>query len=287
MSRSDSFDLGDHICVLTSTAEQRLATMLAVAADGLAGGQMVMVLSVSPPPAAVEEVLTERIDGAAAGLDSGQLQVLPARELYLADHRFNPRVFEAMAGAIDGALAAGYSGLRVAADMTWAVSPSVDTAGLADYEAAVNALALDGRAFGACLYERRGMDPGLMRSIIQSHPATTRHPPVAPQLRMRRTYRPYGIAFHGEADISNRNAVQSALNATLDARPDNCSELVLDVSELHFADVSVAAAVSSLATRTSGLVRIVGCHGVVALLFQHLGLNDTSGVKVSPSEPCT
>ncbi|GAA3383676.1 MEDS domain-containing protein [Cryptosporangium minutisporangium] len=270
VSASDSVDLGDHFCVLTASDEERAAAISTVVADGLAGGQLVMVLTSAAPPSTMADVLADRVPGATSALDRGQVRVLPAQEIYLTGGQFDPRVCATMAACIDEALRRGYAGLQVAADMTWVQSSEVDTADLVEYETAVNALALDGHASGACLYDQDATATDLMRVLIQSHPATTRRLPATPQLRLRRTREPYGITLVGEADVSNRRAVQSMLDTAVDGHSDRGGPLVVDLTGLQHADATIGASLVSLAERVPAGVRFVGCHGAVALLFEYL-----------------
>lgn len=280
-SDGDLLRLGDHYCVLTTSAADRMTAITRVVAAGLRGGDLVIVLAASTPPATVTDQLVVQTPAAAAALRSAQVRVVPASDVYLHEGQFDPvRVHDTMVRCVEEARAGGYPGLRVVADMTWTPSSSAGMHQLPDYEAAVNELALDGTAFGACLYDQPSMCPDVMRAISQAHPATVRHLPAQPLLRLRRTHRPYGLTLVGEADASNRRAVRSALDAVVNGLPDPRDPLVVDLTGLRFADAATGAALGALGRRVPGGVHLVGCQGSVAVLLDEMKVALLPGIEL-------
>src|SRR5581483_6216935 len=122
---------------------------------GVEANHKVVYLTESVPPVDLEAGLAAR----GAGTEQarlGQVEVLLARDAYLIDGRFDPmatvRVLAAMARQ---ATADGYRGLRVVADMAWALSRPPGVEDLPGFEAQANAVCLNGEALAVCLYDRR------------------------------------------------------------------------------------------------------------------------------------
>lgn len=86
----------------------------------------------------------------------GSLQILRAKQVYLRDGGFDPRaVIETVRAAVQRAMHDGFSGLRAAGDMTWALG-GTPLARLIDYEREVDrTLFTDRRLTGLCLYDDR------------------------------------------------------------------------------------------------------------------------------------
>jgi hypothetical protein len=212
------------------------------------------------------------------------VQILPARPAHLSTGRFEPsRMLDCLAGHVERADAEGFPGLRLVGDMAWALGELVDAEGLADYEAQVNRLYLDGRAMGVCLYDRRVFDADLLRQVTRAHPAAVTEAVSGwtPLLRIRRTTDPYGLLLVGESDLSNRQAVAAALDAVLVAQPDPCVPIVVDVAGLRFADGATAALLGRLALRGPAGVHIVGCHGALQTVLDRLGVTQLPGICIT------
>ncbi|MBY8874944.1 MEDS domain-containing protein [Micromonospora sp. PLK6-60] len=250
----DQVRLGDHVCWAYDDEAAGLDAADAFAATGLRLGQKVICYTGTTAPAAMRERLDRAGVPTEEALASGRLRILPAVESYLAGGPFRAGdVRAAFAAEIDRAREERYPGLRIAADMGWAVRVGVGLRELSRYEADVNRLFLDRRATGLCLYDRRLFPPGQLRTIGAAHPSTG-GPHLGrgwrPALRAYRTDEPPGLRLVGQVDQSNRLAVRAVL-AELAGRP-----AVLDLSELTFADVDTAHVLAGLGDDG---VRLVGC----------------------------
>ena len=281
----ERLQLGDHVCALIEGIDDGLDVMAQTVTAGLAGGDMVMVFTESLPPVAVLAGLEERGVAMTPAQRSGQVRVLPAREAYLPTGRFEPfRVLDSMAGHIEQATTAGFSGLRMIGDMTWALGAPPGVEQLARYEAHSNELYMQGRALGICLYDQSAFGSELLRDVACAHPTTTSpsdDTDGAPLLRIRRTLNPYGLRLTGEADLTNRQALAAALDALVDQRPDNLTPVVIDVEGLRFADAGAAVLLGGLALKAPGGVCVTAAQGTVETVFDRLGVTRLSQMHLS------
>jgi hypothetical protein len=283
----EQVQLGDHVCAFVDGTDDRLDVMAQSVVAGLAAGDRVMVFTEALLATAVLAGLEARGVPVDPARRTGQVQILPARDAYLAAGRFEPhRALDSLVGHIDRAAAAGYPGLRLVGDMAWALDEPAGTEQLAGYEAHVTRLYLDGRALGICLYDRRAFGTDLLRQVACAHPTTStpgsrRANGWAAVLRIRRTSDPYGLQLIGEADLSNRQSVASALDAVLDQQPDPAVPIVIDVAALRFADVATGALLGRLTLRAPAGVHITGCHGALETVLDHLGVTQLAKLRLT------
>jgi hypothetical protein len=74
-------------------------------------------------------------------------------------------------GMIDGAIDAGFSGVRFGVEMTWTLGPTIDAARLRHWEATINTMftpATPARII--CQYSRWRLTPGALHAGIVTHP---------------------------------------------------------------------------------------------------------------------
>jgi hypothetical protein len=267
---------GDHVCAFVDGADDGLDVMAQAVTAGVAAGDRVLVYSESMPPAAVLDLLEAR--GVALGPTqrAGQVQVLTAEDAGPPAGRFEPRrMIDSLRRHVRQAGADRYAGLRLVGDMTRVLRRPAAADGLADYEAQVNRLYLDGQALGICLYDRHAVDGDLLHRVAGAHPAMVgadAETGWVPLLRIRRTRAPYGLRLVGEADVSNRLALDAAVEAVLDEQPDPAVPIHVDVEGLRFADAAAAALLGRLATRAPAGAHLAGCQSAVEAVLDRLGV---------------
>jgi len=112
---------GAHVCVFYETREDLLDTATAYFKAGLASNEL-CVWAVSPP--ITEEEAWNALRGDVPDLSSrrraGQIEILPGKEWYLKDDRFDlRRITAGWAQKLSHALELGYEGLRVSGNAFW------------------------------------------------------------------------------------------------------------------------------------------------------------------------
>ncbi len=254
--------------------DDRLDLMAQTVAAGLDAGDRVMVFTASLLPLAVLAGLEARGLAVAPAEQSGQMAVLSAREAYLPTGRFEPpRMLDAVAGHIEQAAKDGFAGLRLVGDMTWALDEPAGAEQLAGYEAQINQLYMDGRALGVCLYDRRSFSGELLRQVASAHPAMTNaNAGQVPLLRIRRTTDPYGLRLVGEADFSNRHALNAALDAVVNQQTDPFHPIVIDVAGLRFLDAGTAAMLGRTALKAASGVHLIAPPRAAERVLDQLGI---------------
>ncbi len=280
---ADQLELGDHLCVFVEGTDEATELIIRTVSAGVDAGHKIAVFAGSPVAQAVPAGGLP--DGPRAG--AGQVQVLPARQMYLPTGRFEPeRVLRSLARHTEQAAAEGYRGLRVIGEMSWALAnpPGVDR--LPRYEEQVTRLCLDGRVLGVCVYEWRRFDRDLLVRVACAHPAAARASAqnLVPGLRIRRTSDPYGLRLVGQIEVGNRPALRVALDAVADEQPDPVVPIVVDLSGLRQVDPAGAALLSRLALRAPAGAQLAGCRRPVYRILQRLGVTGLAGMRVTVAD---
>ena len=68
------------------------------------------------------------------------------------------------------ALANGFSGLRLAAEMSWAMGPLIAHDRLLEYEVLLNRFSANSRSVILCQYNRERVSPAVIHDVLLTHP---------------------------------------------------------------------------------------------------------------------
>ncbi|MFF5077995.1 MEDS domain-containing protein [Actinoplanes sp. NPDC000266] len=270
----DQLELGDHVCWTVDDDAVRLDAVVDVLASGLRSRQKVCYLG--PDPHRVVDGLAERNGAARNALATGQLVAETPEGSYLSGGSFDAEAtVEHFLAEKEKARAEGYQGLRVVGDMSWASRGVPGAESLDWYEARINEVFVDGFVAGVCAYDRRIFDPLTLRRLTLAHPGAAG--PLLPfdpasSLRCRRTTEPFGMKLTGEADMSNRFALESVLAGLIADLPESGGTAILDVTGLRFADTAAARVVIQAVADSGDRVRVRGCLPVVGRLLRFHGL---------------
>jgi anti-anti-sigma factor len=255
--RIDGLGVHDHACWFYGSDEEYRAGIAAYVGAGLVREERVVILSARDRPPA--EHLTEAGIPVAAAVDSGQLMLGIAEDGYLSDGHFDAddrlRRFTA---AIDAALDDGFTGLRVAGEVSWLLDHPSALSIWPAYEVRADLIVAAMPVTAVCAYDRRRW-PGEELALLESLHRVTVRAGISP------SERPTGFHLHGQRDGSIR--LHGELDATygedvrvlLGAAAECSSAPVLDLAGLDFVDVAGARAIA-LACRT-----MVGRHGRVTI----------------------
>jgi len=165
------FERGDHVCAVYATPAELAEEVAAFLAEGLGRRQRCWYVGVGPEMDAVgRELLRLGID-AAAEVGRGALKLISGGEAYIIHGTFSPEATVAVFNdAIEQAYAAGFTGFRAAAEMSWALECADGAHQVIVYEALLKSLFASSRAVGLCLYDRSRMPLGVLNGALVTHP---------------------------------------------------------------------------------------------------------------------
>ncbi|HEY5835689.1 MEDS domain-containing protein [Streptomyces sp.] len=275
--------VGDHTCFGFESDEERWAVRAAFVAAGLARGERVVLLT---EPGVAGGTALGRLAAhglsAEAAVREGRLAVVteppgvdPARGF---DAAARTGYWVAVAGE---ALARGFTGLRVAGDMSWAARPGVDRRALAAYETGLTPVFPRIGCTGMCEYDRRLFPAPLLEQVLAAHPLS-----VLPALgalhasRHGRTLRLAGTADLATRDEFERYLGESAREPAREPGGGPAHERgldVIDLTGLGFVDAHCARTLLRLAA--SGDLT-VECTADQYRLLRLCGAAETDGVGV-------
>ncbi|GII25871.1 MEDS domain-containing protein [Planosporangium mesophilum] len=261
---------GDHACLTFSDAEERLDLLAGFVRDGLRTGQKVVCWTDSVDPQALADQLAARSVRPGAALRRGQLRIATAGQSLLASRAGAAGMVEVLAGELERAGREGYPGLRVTADMCWAIRPLAAADDLLGFETKVADLFADGRLCLICQYDRDRFDAVTLAFAAKTHPKTIAAQVYHdhPLLRICRQYSPPGVRMAGELDYRHRDILEQALAES--RRLDR--HMHLNLTGLDFIDATCAAVIVSTASTLPASRRMtVTCRRLVGTMLDLVG----------------
>lgn len=276
---------GGHACLTFSDPDERLDLLAAFVAEGLDAGQRVLCFTDAITPATLTDELGQRGVAVAAAGERGQLRVADCASAWLgADTGTARQMYEQLSAQVRAAADDGYPGLRVSADMGWAIRPHAAAHELLRFEQDVADRFREGFGGGRlttmCQYDRSSFDPVTLAFAADVHSQA-----VAAQvyhedalLRICRQYRPPGIRAAGELDFRHLDVLRTALAETLrlDEHPH------VNLRRVRYLDAACASAVLQAADQLpAGRCMQVSCGSLAATVLRLAGAVDVPALRVS------
>jgi anti-anti-sigma regulatory factor len=256
----------DHACLTFGEPAELFDLTAAFVRDGLASGVKVVWLSDGPVARAAAE-LTRRGSPRKTAMAAGQMTAAECEGCLLAGQVFAAdRAMDWLAGQITGCRQAGFPGLRVAVDMSWALRPVAGIEQLPGFEEGVAGMLGDGRVSVPCQYDRERFDPVTLASVTALHShsvaaATYDHDAL---LRICRQYAPAGIRLAGEIDYQAGEALALALAEAI--RLDG--DITVSMTGLTFIDASCTRMILGAARGLGGSrTMVLECPPAIAARF--------------------
>ncbi|MGE4064171.1 MAG: MEDS domain-containing protein [Rhodospirillaceae bacterium] len=162
---------GDHVCPIHDRETELVSVAVPFICEGIARKERCLYAVDSPTIKLATEALHKANVRVAEVQSAGALVFLDKKATYLPTGHFDPQAMIAFLREQEAqALARGYSGVRYAGDMTWALEPGMEPDRLIAYEALLNKFLKTSRAVILCHYCRPSFDPALLHDILRTHP---------------------------------------------------------------------------------------------------------------------
>jgi hypothetical protein len=260
---------GDHVCAVFASEDERQRVLTSFVRVGLAAWDRVCCLTDAPTPTVVLDLLRTGGVSVDEAVSSGQLVVRTAEETYLANPPFDPAtMIDTFRGAVEDALADGYGGFRVTGEMSWSTRDAADVEHLWDYERHLGEALATLPAAAVCQYDARWFAPATLDAARLLHPQRlARTTDCGELLVVSPLVGRVGVRLTGEADVSNRDQLRTALAHVLAGDGD---EVHLELAGLRF--ISVGCAAELLALTSAHPVRRLVLHDPPPTLRRALDL---------------
>ncbi|MDB5384903.1 MAG: hypothetical protein JWM11_549 [Planctomycetaceae bacterium] len=162
---------GDHICSIYENADEQLDAAVQFIKEGI--NQKARCLYIADEHT-IKEV-AETLSAAGVNVDQellrGALRLQTSQDTYLRTGNFVPQVMTDFVHEAEvEALAAGFSGLRLVGEMTWALQADSICDRLIEYEALFNHLLKSSKSVVLCQYNKSRFDSPCIHDVIRTHP---------------------------------------------------------------------------------------------------------------------
>ncbi|WP_245916536.1 MEDS domain-containing protein [Nocardioides gansuensis] len=229
----DLRDLGlhDHVCWAFDDADEFRARATRFLAKGLDLGEQIWYVGAGEV-AALEDEMRE-FPGMDRALRRGAAKAASVEAAYPGKTVIDPTAqVRAYATATDQAVAAGFTGLRVAADASALVRTPEQLDAFARYEHLIDRYMLTAPFSALCAYQRSLLGEETIAALACMHPGAS--PNATPFWLHATADGGCAAAIGGELDLATRDLLEPALRRA-DLQPHN-GELVLDATRLAFID---------------------------------------------------
>ena len=245
----------DHISWVFTGASEFAALAAPFLAEGGALGERLLYLPENPDPADVARL--------AHAVDRDALQVASIPEVYGATRIVDPAGQRAcFDGLLTEALAAGFSGLRVAADNTLLVADEERRRAWTSWEVVADRFISDNQITALCAFDQNRVDTGALRQLATLHPLSSASSPV-PQFRLFS----HAAALRAEGQLDSGAVTQLWL--ALDDLPPGTG-VVIDLAKATGLSRSVLAGLGQLGD-SGVLVTIRGDRAAIGELTRSAG----------------
>jgi PAS domain S-box-containing protein len=163
--------LGDHICLIYENSAEQMAAAVPFLKEGLARDERCLYVADDSAVEAIASALAATRVDVAHERERDALWMLTKQDTYLFEGKFDPvTMIDFLRSAQTQALTDGFSGLRVAAEMTWALGPELVFDRLIEYEALLNDFLANRRSVFLCQYHRSRFDSAVIHDVLHTHP---------------------------------------------------------------------------------------------------------------------
>jgi len=159
-----------HLCFVFEAEGEHRAYISQYLHEGLEQGEKIIYLADASTMENLRDYLSDKED-VDAYFASGQLRVIPGRDAYLSGGFFDPdRMMALLENEVELALSEGYLALRVASEMSWALTKVPGCERLIEFETRLNKFARTHKCKFLCQYDRKCFSPSVLMYVILAHP---------------------------------------------------------------------------------------------------------------------
>jgi len=240
--------LHGHACWTYADDADLRAAAVEFLADGLHLGQRLLYVGANPVDRLREDLAG--LPGSDALPASGRLEIVPLDALYDVAAGTDPEAMLATyAAATERALADGFAGLRVVAEVTALADDPRNWPGHTRWESVADRYMAARPLAALCCYDRRLLSEQIVRDLAAVHPAV--HGPAADHSFRLFAGDGDALVLEGSVDYFSADVLRRVLPL---AAPGECAT-VLDLGELTFADHHAALALAGHARHARMSVR--------------------------------
>lgn len=260
---------GEHLCLNFTADEEREEVLSRFISDGLRRNERVFYFAHRESVQNVFTALDGRGVAATSHSRDGQLTISTANESYLATGMFDPEAcMRQWIETVDEALDNGFSGVRVGADMSWALDAIAGSDRLLEYERNLSGMVVADRPLiGLCEFDARLFSAASLSELVEAHKDGIVLAPAvleSMELRVIKSYSPPGLRVHGILTEHSRADFEAALRHVMHTTSGNVHVDLSAVTEIDKAGLqSIVSAARELYTgRRLVVIYVAGLKGI-------------------------
>jgi len=162
---------GDHLCIIYHTDAEHRAILTEYLQRGLDAGERVVYIVDARTAEDIRGYLRDAGVDVTAAEERKQLEFLTRDDAYMREGRFEPQgMIKLLREETERALDAGFAGLRVTGEMSWALRGLPGSERLIEYETLLNTFFPGSKATALCQYDARHFPPDILLDVLRTHP---------------------------------------------------------------------------------------------------------------------
>lgn len=162
---------GDHVCCLYQSGGEHWKFLRSFVRQGLQRGERSLYITNAQSKEHVLRALKKDRRNAERYLEEKQLEILTVDETFLQDNYFDPdKMISFLHSETDSALAEGYAGLRVTAEMEWVMRRYPGTQRLIEFESKLDSFLTSSKCLMMCQYDRTQFSSTPLLYVMATHP---------------------------------------------------------------------------------------------------------------------
>jgi len=167
----DSIKLGDHVCSIYKNKEEQFLTAIPFLKNGHEKKERcIYIVDENSREEIISEFEKTGVDIKGC-IESGAFKILTKKETYLKDGFFDPdKMIILLKETEKTALEEGYSGMRVAGEMTWVLEGVKGGERLIEYESKLNDFFPGSKSTALCQYNENKFTKDVLVEVIHTHP---------------------------------------------------------------------------------------------------------------------
>jgi CheY-like chemotaxis protein len=164
------FRRGDHVCFVYSNKTEQMEAIVPWIQQGLRRGEKCDYITDHNTASHVKRELAQDGVEVERECERGALTFATKHETYLLGGRFEPQeMISSLQDRVDDCQRSGFSGFRLAGEMTWALGPEPGCDRLNEYEALLDDFFQKNQALALCQYSAAHFSPSLVTDVATAH----------------------------------------------------------------------------------------------------------------------
>jgi chemotaxis family two-component system sensor kinase Cph1 len=161
----------DHPCLIYDDLEEQADAYVPYLYGGMAQGELCVYVVDETEPKFIERAFQARGIDICPYIDSGAFRIISKHDAYLTEGHFNiQKMMQFWKKNVQQALDSGFTAVRAAAEMTWALGDEPGVEHLVPYESELNEVFPQLKVSALCQYHRKRFPAQVIKDMIHVHP---------------------------------------------------------------------------------------------------------------------